>query len=39
MLLDERDSEKTVESHLTRVFQKLGVRSRAQVAAAVARPG
>jgi DNA-binding NarL/FixJ family response regulator len=32
-------SEKTVESHLTRVFQKLGVRSRAQVAAAVARPG
>ncbi len=32
-------SEKTVETHLTRVFQKLGVRSRAQVAAAVARAG
>ena len=31
-------SEKTIETHLTRVFQKLGVRSRAQVAAAVARP-
>ena len=30
-------SEKTVETHLTRVFQKLGVKSRAQVAAAVAR--
>ena len=27
-------SEKTVETHLTRVFRKLGVRSRAQVAAA-----
>ena len=32
-------SEKTIETHLTRVFQKLGLRSRAQVAAAVARPG
>jgi DNA-binding NarL/FixJ family response regulator len=31
-------SEKTIETHLTRVFQKLGLRSRAQVAAAVARP-
>jgi DNA-binding NarL/FixJ family response regulator len=31
-------SEKTVETHLSRVFQKLGVRSRAQVAAAVVRP-
>jgi DNA-binding NarL/FixJ family response regulator len=30
-------SEKTIETHLTRVFQKLGLRSRAQVAAAVAR--
>jgi DNA-binding CsgD family transcriptional regulator len=30
-------SEKTVETHLTRVFQKLGVKSRAQVAAEVAR--
>jgi DNA-binding NarL/FixJ family response regulator len=30
-------SEKTVETHLTHVFQKLGVRSRAQVAAAIAR--
>jgi DNA-binding CsgD family transcriptional regulator len=30
-------SEKTIETHLTRVFQKLGVRSRAQVAAEVAR--
>ena len=29
-------SEKTVEAHMTRVFQKLGLRSRAQVAAAVA---
>jgi DNA-binding NarL/FixJ family response regulator len=32
-------SEKTIETHLTRVFQKLGLRSRAQVAAQVARPG
>jgi DNA-binding CsgD family transcriptional regulator len=31
-------SEKTIESHLTRVFQKLGLRSRAQVAAEVVRP-
>jgi DNA-binding NarL/FixJ family response regulator len=31
-------SEKTIETHLTRVFQKLGLRSRVQVAAAVARP-
>jgi DNA-binding NarL/FixJ family response regulator len=31
-------SEKTIETHLSRVFQKLEVRSRAQVAAAVARP-
>jgi DNA-binding CsgD family transcriptional regulator len=30
-------SEKTIETHLTRVFQKLGVRSRAQVAGEVAR--
>jgi len=30
-------SEKTIETHLTRVFQKLGLRSRAQVAAQVAR--
>ena len=30
-------SEKTIETHLTRVFQKLGLRSRAQVAAAVVR--
>ena len=30
-------SEKTIETHLTRVFQKLGLRSRAQVAATVAR--
>jgi DNA-binding NarL/FixJ family response regulator len=30
-------SEKTIETHLTRVFQKLGLRSRTQVAAAVAR--
>ena len=30
-------SEKTIETHLTRVFQKLGVRSRTQVAAAIAR--
>jgi len=29
-------SEKTIEAHLTRVFQKLGLRSRAQVAAALA---
>ena len=32
-------SEKTIETHLTRVFQKLGLRSRAQVAAQVARRG
>ncbi len=32
-------SEKTIETHLTRVFQKLGVRSRAQVAVRVARDG
>jgi DNA-binding NarL/FixJ family response regulator len=31
-------SEKTIETHLTRLFQKLGLRSRAQVAAEVARP-
>ena len=31
-------SEKTIETHLTRVFQKLGLRSRVQVAAAVVRP-
>ena len=31
-------SEKTIETHLTRVFQKLGLRSRAQVAARVTRP-
>jgi DNA-binding NarL/FixJ family response regulator len=31
-------SEKTIETHLTRVFQKLGLRSRTQVAAEVARP-
>ncbi len=30
-------SEKTIETHLTRVFQKLALRSRAQVAAAIAR--
>ena len=30
-------SEKTIETHLTRVFAKLGVRSRAQVAATVSR--
>lgn len=30
-------SEKTIETHLTRVFQKLGLRSRTQVAAVVAR--
>ena len=30
-------SEKTIETHLTRVFQKLGMRSRTQVAAEVAR--
>ncbi len=30
-------SGKTVETHLTRVFQKLGLRSRAQVAARIAR--
>jgi DNA-binding NarL/FixJ family response regulator len=32
-------SEKTVETHLTRVFQKLGLRTRAQVAAAIAARG
>jgi DNA-binding NarL/FixJ family response regulator len=32
-------SEKTIETHLTRVFQKLGLRSRAQVAAQIARAG
>jgi DNA-binding NarL/FixJ family response regulator len=31
-------SEKTIETHMTRVFQKLGLRSRAQVAAEVTRP-
>jgi DNA-binding NarL/FixJ family response regulator len=31
-------SEKTIETHLTRVFQKLGLRSRTQVAAQVSRP-
>ena len=30
-------SEKTIETHLTHVFQKLGLRSRAQVAAEVSR--
>ena len=30
-------SEKTIETHLTRVFQKLSVRSRTQVAAVIAR--
>jgi len=30
-------SEKTIETHLTRVFQKLGLRSRTQVAAEIAR--
>ncbi len=30
-------SEKTVESHMTRLFGKLGVRSRAEVAEAVGR--
>jgi DNA-binding NarL/FixJ family response regulator len=30
--------EKTIETHLTRVFQKLGLRSRTQLAAEVARP-
>ena len=29
-------SEKTVETHLSRVFRKLGVRSRSQVAARMA---
>jgi DNA-binding NarL/FixJ family response regulator len=29
-------SEKTIETHLSRVFRKLTVRSRSQVAAAVA---
>jgi DNA-binding NarL/FixJ family response regulator len=32
-------SEKTVEGHLARIFAKLGVGSRAQVAAALARAG
>jgi DNA-binding NarL/FixJ family response regulator len=31
-------SEKTIETHLSRVFGKLGVRSRAEVAASVAAP-
>jgi DNA-binding NarL/FixJ family response regulator len=30
-------SEKTIETHMTHIFQKLGLRSRAQLAAAVAR--
>ena len=30
-------SEKTIESHLSRVFSKLGVSSRAAVAGAIAR--
>jgi len=32
-------SDKTVEANLTRAYRKLGVRSRAQLAAALARPG
>jgi DNA-binding CsgD family transcriptional regulator len=32
-------SEKTIVTHLTSVFRKLGARSRAQVAAAVAGAG
>ena len=32
-------SEKTIETHLTHVFQKLGLRSRAQLAALVGEEG
>jgi DNA-binding CsgD family transcriptional regulator len=32
-------STRSVESHLTKVYRELGVRSRAQLAAALARPG
>jgi DNA-binding CsgD family transcriptional regulator len=32
-------SEKTIEGHLSRVFAKLGVRSRVELAAAIAGQG